>query len=249
MIYNQIKPDPILNDFIRCYWWLDNTSSEDLNFTILPDGFFDILIYFEEGMLKRVSLTGLYTKEIKVDIKPNTQLFGIQFRLLALENIIEESIAPILNSEKEISINSWNLNKFSFQDKLQLIEKLNQYFFTKINQQKEIDSRKQNLLKLVNQTKGNKTVEFYSKQVFWSRRQINRYFKKSYGLSLKAYCNILKCAASFNQIKKGELFPKQNYFDRSHFIKELKRYTNSTPKELSKNENDRFLQLSIIKKK
>jgi len=40
-----------------------------------------------------------------------------------------------------------------------------------------------------------------------------------------------------------------NYYDRSHFNKEIIRYTNHTPKNPSKNENDRFLQISIIPKR
>jgi len=47
-------------------------------------------------------LTGLYTKEVEVVIPPNYQLFGIQFKLQAVEYIFCESIAPLLKSEKKI---------------------------------------------------------------------------------------------------------------------------------------------------
>ena len=40
------------------------------------------------------------------------------------------------------------------------------------------------------------------------------------------------------------LSPQTDYFDQAHFIKEIKKYTGTTPKELHKNKNDRFLQLS-----
>lgn len=36
----------------------------------------------------------------------------------------------------------------------------------------------------------------------------------------------------------------KTYFDQAHFIKEIKKYTEKTPRELSKNENVRFLQLA-----
>jgi AraC-like DNA-binding protein len=42
--------------------------------------------------------------------------------------------------------------------------------------------------------------------------------------------------------------PQEDYFDQAHFIKEIKKYTGTTPKELHKNENVRFLQLSTVGK-
>ena len=47
-------------------------------------------------------------------------------------------------------------------------------------------------------------------------------------------------------ISKGLLYPQKDFFDQAHFIKEVKKYTGTTPKELYKNKNDRFLQLSRI---
>lgn len=94
-----------------------------------------------------------------------------------------------------------------------------------------------------------KRFELYSKQVFWTSRQINRYFKDRFGIPLKSYCKILKCFASFNHIKKGQLYPEQNYFDQSHFIKDLKKHTGNNPTELFENKNDRFLQLATMTEK
>ena len=92
-------------------------------------------------------------------------------------------------------------------------------------------------------------MSYYADKVFWSSRQMNRYFNKMFGLSLKSYCNILRCSAAYKDIKKGDLLSNQNYYDRSHFNKEIKKHTNHTPKNLLENENDRFLQISIITNK
>ena len=118
-----------------------------------------------------------------------------------------------------------------------------------LGSQKGIDSRKQNLFNLLYQTNGEQTVEQYSQQVFWTSRQINRYFKDRFGIPLKSYCKILKCFASFRHIKKGQLYPEHNYFDQSHFIKEMKKHTGNNPTELFENKNDRFLQLTTMTEK
>jgi len=247
MIYRQEQAHEHLKDFVRCYWQLENTTTETLHYTILPDGFFDLLICYRGTHLEGVFLTGLWTKRATVAIRPGTKIFGVQFRLLAIENIIQKSIAPIINNIKELEKTYWGLDTVSNNVDSELFEYINKYLLSIIEHQKEEDSRKYTLLNLINQSKGNRTVDYYSKQVFWSRRQINRYFQSNFGLSLKSYCTILKCASSFSPIKKGELYPTQNYFDRPHFTKEVKKITGYRPKDLAKNENDRFLQLSIIK--
>jgi AraC-like DNA-binding protein len=96
------------------------------------------------------------------------------------------------------------------------------------------------------QSNGSLTVDELSKQTFWNSRQINRYFNKKFGLTLNAYSNILRCASSYKDIRKGDLFPKQDFYDQAHFIKEIKKHTGSNPKELHKNKNDRFLQFSTL---
>jgi AraC-like DNA-binding protein len=246
MTYYQQATNEALKQYIRCFWWLDNDSSKNLNYTILPDGFFDIIVRFDNYKYQSTALTGLYTREVEVVIPPNHQLFGIQFKLPAVEYVFHESIAPLLNSEKKLPDAFWHLNSFDFLENLDTINSLSSIISQEVNKANNLDDRKLNLFTLLDQTKGNKSVGYFADKVFWSSRQINRYFNKMFGLSLKSYCNILRCSASFKDIKKGDLLSNQNYYDRSHFNKEIKKYTNHTPKNLSNNENDRFLQISII---
>ena len=69
----------------------------------------------------------------------------------------------------------------------------------------------------------------------------------TFGLSLKEYLNIIRCNQTYKDISNNRPVLQGNYFDQSHFIKEIKKFTGVTPTELKKNENDRFLQLSTIK--
>ena len=108
---------------------------------------------------------------------------------------------------------------------------------------KEIDKRKSNLFELVYQDKIT-TVSELSEEIHWSSRQINRYFNSQFGFPLKEFLKIVRCNASYDHVSKGQLSPQEDYFDQSHFIKDIKTYTGTTPKKLYKNKNDRFLQLS-----
>lgn len=78
----------------------------------------------------------------------------------------------------------------------------------------------------------------------WKLHLIRRRFLPE--LSLKAYCNILRFRASFTQINAGKLFPQENFSDQSHFIREVKKLSGVSPKELKRNRNDRFIQFSVL---
>jgi len=98
MIYFQQQAHQNLRDYVRCYWKLENKNNDFQSYTILPDGFFDLLICYHNNNLQGVFLTGLWDHKTNVVIAPDTTIYGVQFRLLAIENIIQESITPILNT-------------------------------------------------------------------------------------------------------------------------------------------------------
>lgn len=249
MTYHEYKPDQRLLDFISCYWEFRNDASQPLAYTILPDGCFDLLISLENYSIKSLSLTGLWTKPIDVSLPPGTHLFAVRFKLPAAEYLLQQSIAALVDSEITPDPTFLPLHNTCFSESQQLTAQLNQIFLAKLSTAKRIDNRKLQLFKLLETTKGNLTVQAYSQAVLWTSRQINRYFSAKFGLSLKAYCTILKSHASYRHIKNGQLFPEQNYFDQSHFIKEIIKHTGHHPRELYQNKNDRFLQLVTMNEK
>lgn len=249
MIYKEFQPDKLLTNFVKEYWWFDNSTTQQLDFTILPDGCFDLIVSLNNYKQDGISLTGLWTKQVEVSFEPNQQLFAIRFKLLAVDYILQHKISLFCNSEQTCDPDFWQIDQLSFTDLESVTEELNKIMVSILTTQKSIDRKKQNLFNLLYQTQGQQTVEWYSQQVFWSTRQINRYFKDRFDVPLKSYCKILKCYNAFKHIKKGQFYPEQNYFDQSHFIKDLKKYTGNKPTELFENKNDRFLQLTTMNEK
>jgi AraC-like DNA-binding protein len=110
----------------------------------------------------------------------------------------------------------------------------------------DIDNRKQQLFEWLYASNGAVTVKELAGKVFWSSRQMNRYFNQQYGISLKAYNDILRFRASFQHISEGKLFPEQNFADQSHFIKAVKKLSGVSPSALHRNQNGRFVQFSNL---
>ena len=242
MRYREIEPNGFLNNFVKCFWYYETTDTE-IQHTILPDGYFDLIAEFENETLTTVKLTGIWTKPKDIQIPNNTKFFAIRFKLIAIEYIFQKEIKSILDEIINLPFSFWNIDKYKSDEFERFATEITSNLDTSIKHLKQIDSRKLKLFDSVYEQK-TKTVAEISSTVFWSSRQINRYFQTQFGITLKEFLNIVRCNATYEEISNGNLNPNSDYFDQAHFIKEIRKYTGATPKVLNQNKNDRFLQLS-----
>lgn len=245
--YKIIKPDKPLSDFVDSFWFLHNQSDTEKDTTGLPDGLIDILLFKSAAEPFHIVQLGGLTQHEQAKVPANSLMFCISFKLPAVEYIFGETIANIVNSGKFLPDNFWGFTENDMLNFEDFVEKATQKIQSLLP--KEIDERKRKLFELIYAAKGAITVKELSEKVFWSSRQINRYFNQQFGISLKAYCNILRFRASLEHIANGQLFPEENFFDQNHFIKEIKKFSGVVPKELSRNKNDRFILLSALKQR
>ncbi len=242
LIYKFIKPEKSLADFVYGYSSLQNLSTFKEGI-IIPNGKIDLLFCKTTDNTFQIVLMGLETKPKQMPEHEFSSFFAISFNPLALEYILHQTIAEYVDSGKELPDNFWD---FCIDD-LNDFEKFCEKASKKISEllPEKIDERKKKLFEVIFATHGEISVKDLSEQIFWNERQINRYFNKQLGISLKYYCKILRFQASLHHIKDGNLFPQLNFTDQSHFIKEIKKLSGVSPKELFKNQNDRFLQFLV----
>ena len=242
--YRLIKPGKPLADFVENFWMLENSSASDKNVVILPDGRIDL--FFSQSATEpfHITLSGLETQSNHATLMARTIMFVISFKMLATEYVFQNAIPDLVNNAKYLPADFWGFNADDLQNFELFCKKASQKIQSLLP--KEIDNRKRKLFDLLYRSNGAITVKDLSEKVFWSSRQINRYFNQQFGLSLKAYCNILRFRASFQHIKEGKLFPQQDFADQSHFIREVKKLSGVSPKELKRNKNDRFIQFSTL---
>lgn len=242
--FTRINPDKSIADFVESFWLLVNHTDHDKAIVILPDGRIDLFFAASATEPFHGTLSGLETKPDQAILAARTRMFAISFRLPAVEYIFQTSVAGLLDDAQYLPAGFWDFSAADLQDFDGLVQKATQQIQAVMP--REIDARKRQLFDLIYSSNGALTVKELSAQVFWSSRQINRYFNQQFGLSLKSYCQILRFRAAFNQIKAGQLFPDQHFTDQSHFIKAVKKLSGVSPKELNKNQNDRFIQLSTL---
>jgi len=236
--FQLIEPDKSLTDFVYSFTCLQNFSSQQ-EAVIIPNGKIDLMFSKINDNQMIVALLGLETKP-KYTNQEVVNFFSVSFNPLAIEYVFNESIAEIINTGKILPANFWDFNIGDLDNFEGFCEKATKKIKSILP--KKIDERKHELFQLIFASNGEMSIKELSEKVHWSERQINRYFSKQFGLSLKSYCKILRFQYSLPYIKNGNLYPKLNFTDQSHFIKEIKQFSGASPKELYKNENDRFLQ-------
>jgi AraC-like DNA-binding protein len=240
--FKLVRPDKPLADFVYSFSSLQNIS-EIAEGVIVPNGRIDLIFFRTIDNDFLISLLGLETKPKLMPRQHISTFFAINFNPLAVEYVIHHPVSDILNSGKILMNDFWGFHADDLNDFDMFCEKATLKIQSLLP--KEIDERKRTLFERIFASNGEISVKELSEKLFWSERQINQYFNQQFGVSLKAYCNILRFQASLSHIKEGKLFPQLDYYDQSHFIKEIKKFSGVSPKELFKNQNDRFLQFLV----
>ena len=246
LVYRAIKPEPALADLVESFWMLHNPADQEQDVIVLPDGRIDLFFSSSSTVPYHALLRGLDHGPSHSTILPRTTTFAVSLTLLAAEYLLNQSVAAILNKGAILTPDFWGMTADDLTDFNAFCDKVSAQI--RNSRQDPIDERKQNLVALLYATQGALSVQKLAETVHWSSRQINRYFAHWFGLSLKAYCNILRFRASFGHLKEGKLFPEQNFADQAHFIHEVEKYAGVSPKKLSQNSDDRFIQFSLLPK-
>ncbi|HEU4790019.1 MAG TPA: helix-turn-helix domain-containing protein [Flavobacterium sp.] len=243
--YKFILPDESIADFVENIGMFHNQSDREKEVILMPDGRVDLFFLQSESAPFQIILIGLETVPEQRNIPPHTIAFKISFKPLGVEYLLQTSIADLLNSAKNLPTAFWDFNADDLKDFDAFLKKIAKKINTLLPD--KIDERKRKLFELIYVTNGEMKVKELSEEISWSSREINRYFNKQFGLSLNAFCKILRFKASLQHIAKGKLFPELNFTDQTHFIKEIKKFSGVVPSELLKNKDDRFILLSVLK--
>ncbi len=247
LIYQVQQPHLDLQDYVECFWMLRNDAETDKPVVILPDGRVDV--FFSKSTIENfhVTLLGIGTSPERTTIAARSVTFAISFKLPGVECILKTSIAHLINKGEKQPNDLWTFHENDLLDFDEFCQKATRQLLHSLSRQN--DPRKIKLFDLIYANHGSLSVKELSERVYWSSRQMNRYFLQMFGLPLKPYCNILRFRASLQHIKRGKLFPEENFTDQSHFIREIKKRSGVLPKTLNQNQNDRFIQFSTMPEK
>ncbi|WP_312900021.1 helix-turn-helix domain-containing protein [Chryseobacterium taichungense] len=242
--YLSLEPDNFLSDLVESVWMVKNHADEKREGIIVPDGKIDLFLFLGEDESFEIFISGICTGPVIKPPFPRSTMFAISFHPIAAEYVFKQSFSSLKDTKQTLPCDYWGFSKYDLENFEQFYRKACNII--KMQVEKKIDERKKKLFELIYLSKGETTVKELSQEVSWSSREINRYFNTWLGVSLKSYINIIRFSNSLKQLKKGDFYPELNYGDQSHFIREVKKFAGVKPTILNKNENDRFIQLSLM---
>lgn len=247
LLFQTLPPPPALAEYVESFWQLANRSGAGQPVVIMPDGRVDVFFTYSATEPYHVLLLGLDTQPEAQVIPPHTSICAISWKLLAADYLLPVRLADLPQHACYLPLDYLGVSAADLTDFAGFCGKVAAHIQQLLPA--EIDRRKRKLFNLLYATSGTLTIEAYADAAAWSSRQINRYFQQQFGLSLKAYCTILRFRAALPDLKAGKLFPEAHFADQAHFIREIKKYAGVVPKELARNQDDRFIQLSALPKK
>lgn len=125
------------------------------------------------------------------------------------------------------------LNAQTIEERLILLQN---FLFQKMFNLQRFDCLIEDFVRKITSFYGNYSIEKFSDESKISARQLRRRFLHSVGISPKRFSRIVRfqnalCLIKLNKINNlTTLVYKSNYFDQSHFIRDFKEFTGSSPK-------------------
>lgn len=223
-----------LEEFCMCIWQMKSKHclNTPLYNHILPDACIDIIVNF---ITQEIFIVGFSSATVPLELKGDIDYLGVRLKPGAFYSLFKVPADEIMDkgiSFKELE-KEYNLEPIlKEKDSQKRRELLKAYLITKIRTAK--DKYYIDFVNKLYHSPNDQTVLDIAKTFNYTKRHINRIFKTNYGLSPKVLLNILRLHLCLTLIldENMELINVATicgFYDQSHFIKEIKKYTGISP--------------------
>lgn len=255
MNYQTFEPSPNLAAVVKCYWSLESPKQEiPEKQTIVADGCMEMIFHY--GDLYKQYLTngksiiqprcfvmGQLSRPLEIEPTGSTGIFSVRFHpdgflpfaTVPLSELEDKAVAlELIFGKAGQEIEELVLSATTSEQRIQHIE---QFLFSRLSDVATIDKLVKSAVETIITANGQLSVDELSKRTHVNRRQLERKFSSSIGLSPKQLSKIIRLQATLQLIltKKFTTFTavahESEYYDQAHFIKDFKELTGFTPKE------------------
>ena len=249
-------PPPELSKFIASYGVMDISAGHRETYFSPPLAMSGFIINVNRDRGKVVSkidgrhfftqnavATGQVTSPVYGELIGAVKSYMIFFRPTGMHSLFGNDLSELTNTS--IPLSEFLEGKESEELYEQLssranreeeIQVLNNFFRKRIPA--EEDKNFEAVLTYIHEQKGNVSIAEIERSSSYSRKTLERHFKKKVGLSPKVYCQIyqFKCLINFLQKNPGitwtQLAGNSGYFDQSHMSRYVKEYLQVSPNSI-----------------
>ena len=254
MYYQEIIPDNRLKQYVKCYYSYESDSSVAFEDTVFPSGCMEIIFNLGSGHWETaagttppIELWGQITQPLPIrSIGKNTML-GIRFLPHGAARFLKEK-ADLFNNHvvdyrdvagKEVSILHQRLLEVKTQQ--QRIALIEAFLLKNLNETQKRTGKLaivDDVMQELRRQDVIDNIENIATKYGISARYLQKLFLQYTGLTPKLYSKIHRFQQSLRLVTKKEspltaIAYDCGYFDQSHFIREFKSFTGSTPGEIT----------------
>ncbi len=255
MAYLIAKPSEFLCKFIQHYWTIESCIPNQQEYIqrIVPSGLSEIIFYFgnkplSTNLQKTINDNFILSGQLKdyydIEVTGKLSLFSILLKPQGLsmftdipanefynQNIPLQFVFPKETNRLGDKLSAAN----SFSERISIVEEF--LFRQLLKIQNSSSGRIENCINTINRTKGLVDIHSLAYEACLSRKQFERTFSNSIGVSPKQFLkivrfqNVLHEKSKHKNISLTELTYKCGYYDQSHMINDFHQLSGLSPKE------------------
>lgn len=259
--YKIIYPDPILSNFIECYWIQEKINVSQImnssSIKVIPTNSIEINFYSRNSMLEinggkqlplpSSTITGQKSVYKEYAGTNEMDVFIVRFKPWGAFPFIELPLYELMDQNLELSDVIINQGDGLFDDLIfepskteRFVENLEKLLFSRIKNER-IDYLIIDAVNTIHKEKGLLRIADLSKKYNMSQRHFERRFKAAIGTNPKNFIQIVKLHYLINLKKSGlswyDAGHLTNYYDYSHLSRSIKNITGLLPSDFFSNIN------------
>jgi len=255
MDYQTFEPNEYLAAFVKCYWTLESPKEENPEKQIIvPDGCMELIFHYgdlyaqytETGnhfIQPRCFVFGQLTRPLEIEPTGTTGIFSVRFHPNGFLPFATLSIKEMENTavslerlfgNEGLEIEQKILIAVSTPERIRLIES---FLLNRLTDAATVDRIVKSTIETILTANGQLSVDELSKQTNINRRQLERKFSSTVGLSPKQLSKTIRLQATLKILLNKQftsltaLAYEGEFYDQAHFIKDFKEFTGFTPRE------------------
>lgn len=268
MDYQEFKPCPELQAFVKLYWTLQVPhSNEHEKQLILPDGCLDMAFLLGDDIKRyvsddefvigpRQSIIGQITKQYYIQPVGCVDSFSVRFYPYGFCAFSSTPLHEFANTETPLDMvfgkaaaNKLSERIIEAKTTKERIEIIEEFLLSKLSEESAINSVVKSTVDSIINVNGSSSIKEIFEHIGSSRRQMERHFMQQIGISPKQLGKVVRLQSALkmilNQGSKSltDIAYDSDYYDQNHFIRDFKSFTGVTPKKFL---GDKHMELSSV---
>ena len=256
MRYAEIQPNPLLADFVECFWTLEDETPAVQPERLLPDGCVELILNFgecfqehkDDGRKERQPrhlLVGQMTQPVLIAPTGSVRLLAIRFHPGGTFPFFHLPMHELTNQVTELAVLSGEFQrelirccegKPSLMLRIAAVEKL---LIERVRRCRD-EARLLGLVTKVVRRGGQVSVDQLARDAGLSNRQLERRFLLEVGIGPKLLGRILRFQQIFRAVDRHDegwaaVAADCGYYDQAHLIRDFREFARQTPAMLFEN--------------